>query len=296
MENNLAKEDMDFINKLIIIDKSILEVYKNLALLEYKKRFGTDEYNEVINKLSELIKLEKSIYNIENLSSERIINLFNYLEEMKEKMSTSYEEGLCFERISGMLDKILVINKNIIETLGDFVQTDLNRITLSLFNDYIEDKKYLRYKKNNIIKKYDLMFIFTSLEEENIKNKFELENEFSSSIDLISKYMNVSEEIVNQIKIDLLGELFLYNISIIKNKFSTYIYDNELYSKLLCLKCMSKATLILLPDMATCGMEANLLKGKFSSDEELNFFKEIFEEVHDDKKRMIKVSFGRNRG
>lgn len=297
MENNLTKEDIKFINRLLVIDKDILQAYNSLSLLEYKKRFGTDEFNEVIKRLTELINLENSVYNIENLTLDRMQNIISYLYNKKEKLSLPYETNLCYQRIFEFLtSKIIDNNKNIIQILGDVVQNDLNRITLSLFNDYINDVKYIKHKKNNIIKKYNMIFSSKCFEIENIKNNFNMEYGFTSSIELISKYMNISEEIAKQIKIDILGEIFLYNISIIKKEYSTSYYNDLLFSNLLFLKCMSKACLILLPDMATKGMEANLIKGKFGSSDEANFIKEIFEEVHDDKKRMVNVSFGRNKG
>ena len=295
MEEKITYFDKDFISKLLKVDMDIYKIYDKLSDMEINNLSNTKEYDELLNKLRDLIEIEDSIYKVEVFNKERIKMLLDYLsneEEYNELNVTS----LLIRRISGELNNqysSLNIDKN--SKLVSSISNDLQNITIFFANEFINDEGYSKYK-NEIIKsmKYFNVFFDKRIEKTFLRDKFNIPDNIYISSSLFAEYLKVSDTVLDDVKICFLNNIILFQTNFIATCPDSAFNDFDTYLNLIFSRCSLKAALILLPNYITDKFYDSILS--LESDKNSKaflFLKEIFEELDEDKKKIISVSFKR---
>ena len=300
MKYELTSEDKNFINKATNIGKEIFYIYEKLANLEIDGK-DTDniEYRKNVEKLKQLVSLEDSIYNMEILGRDRLRNLIDYLNSIKETENINdFVNTRIINRLIIMLDKY---NKDPMVYLTSSISDDLESITLLFSNDYINNPKYIEYR-NDLIRstKYVRIFLDNKLEKKCLDDNFDISNNVYLSHKLMADYLEFDERFLNTYKMEYLSLFILSQSSVIAS-----LSDKDLDSyfenmKALISKLTLKSALILLDSNLIDKMYHEILNSNDNSNNSNHsksyiILKEAFEEIEDDKKKISTVSLYRRK-
>ena len=258
---NLSKDEYELVNELLNITIKIKNSYDNLYQLEIKKQQQSKEYDEVVLKLKKYCKREDELYSTLKRNFSKISNILNFF---KENYEDKLENSNFFKQILEFDDSFVVIriitklSKNYIDGFGKRIRTEDLEIFKSINNSF-EMKKFilldilrcfLSIATNiNIDKiKYSLGYIYSEIEEEMIKNKFDVKKNPYISFKVFGQINKLPMEIINEIsKIYCLG---FYNFIINEMlKYDDEALENEKIKEELVLKqIFLRAIFILLDD------------------------------------------------
>lgn len=299
MKYELTSEDKNFINKATNIGKEIFYIYEKLANLEIDGK-DTDniEYRKNVEKLRKLVSLEDSIYNMEILGKNRLRNLIDYLNSIKE--TENMNDFINTRIINRLIIKLDKYNKDPIVYLTSSISDDLENITLLFSNDYINNPKYLKYRNDLIKTKYIRIFLDNKLEKKCLEDNFNISNNVYLSHKLVSDYLEFDERFLNTYKMEYLSLFILSQSSVIAS-----LSDKDLDSyfenmKALISKLTLKSALILLDSNLIDKMYHEILNSNDNSNNSNHsksyiILKEAFEEIEDDKKKISTVSLYRRK-
>ena len=297
MEEKITKKDEDFIQKLLMIDEEIYKIYDKLSDLEFNNLLNTKEYQELLVRLKDLIVIEDSIYNLEKFDKERIKKLLNYLFN-EEKFNKMDVKSLIARRISCELNN-QYSNFAIDEKakLVSSISNDLQNITIFFANEYIKNQDFSKYKKEIIRSmKYFNVFFDKRLERNMVDSNFVIPDNIYISSNLFAEYLKVSDTELDDIKICFLNNIVLFQANFIATCPDSAFSNFDTYLNLIFSKCSLKAALILFPNYITDKFYDSILSLENNKNSKaFMYLKNSFEEMNDDKKKIITVSFNRNR-
>ncbi|MDD5980198.1 MAG: hypothetical protein PUC23_03700 [bacterium] len=299
MKYELTSEDKKFINKATNIGKEIFYIYEQLANLEIDgKNIDNIEYKSNVSKLRKLVSIENSIYNMEILGRDRLKNLIEYINNIKETENMNdFINTRIINRLIIILDKY---NKDPIVYLTSSISDDLESITLLLSNDYINDPKYIEYKNDLIKTKYIRIFLDNRLETKCLDDDLDIPNNVYLSHKLISDYLEFDERFLNTYKMEYLS-LFILSQSSVIASLSNKDLDSYIENmKALISKLTLKSALILLDSSLVDKMYHEILKSDDNSNNSNHsksyiILKEAFEEIEEDRKKISTVSLHRRK-
>lgn len=299
MKYELTSEDKKFINKATNIGKEIFYIYEQLANLEIDgKNIDNIEYKSNVSKLRKLVSIENSIYNMEILGRDRLKNLIEYINNIKETENMNdFINTRIINRLIIILDKY---NKDPIVYLTSSISDDLESITLLLSNDYINDSKYIEYRNDLIKTKYIRIFLDNRLETKCLDDDLDIPNNVYLSHKLISDYLEFDERFLNTYKMEYLS-LFILSQSSVIASLSNKDLDSYIENmKALISKLTLKSALILLDSSLVDKMYHEILKSDDNSNNSNHskayiILKEAFEEIEEDRKKISTVSLYRRK-
>ncbi len=299
MKYELTSEDKKFINKATNIGKEIFYIYEQLANLEIDgKNIDNIEYKSNVSKLRKLVSIENSIYNMEILGRDRLKNLIEYINNIKETENMNdFINTRIINRLIIILDKY---NKDPIVYLTSSISDDLESITLLLSNDYINDSKYIEYRNDLIKTKYIRIFLDNRLETKCLDDDLDIPNNVYLSHKLISDYLEFNERFLNTYKMEYLS-LFILSQSSVIASLSNKDLDSYIENmKALISKLTLKSALILLDSSLVDKMYHEILKSDDNSNNSNHskayiILKEAFEEIEEDRKKISTVSLHRRK-
>lgn len=299
MKYELTSEDKKFINKATNIGKEIFYIYEQLANLEIDgKNIDNIEYKSNVSKLRKLVSIENSIYNMEILGRDRLKNLIEYINNIKETENMNdFINTRIINRLIIILDKY---NKDPIVYLTSSISDDLESITLLLSNDYINDSKYIEYRNDLIKTNYIRIFLDNRLETKCLDDDLDIPNNVYLSHKLISDYLEFDERFLNTYKMEYLS-LFILSQSSVIASLSNKDLDSYIENmKALISKLTLKSALILLDSSLVDKMYHEILKSDDNSNNSNHskayiILKEAFEEIEEDRKKISTVSLHRRK-
>ncbi len=246
----LKKEDYEDINSLIAISSQINDIYDELYLLELDNQKGTKIYQKVLEKLKTSIFVENNIYERIGTSYDKTLDILNYLSENGVELQQFAEEipifssNLVVSRILNRFVSNITISQDILpQDLKLMLEKDgvayhevtdsftasmkvKNSITNDLINcllAILEKEPNKNVDINNNLKKtkYMVSYLYQNIENNLIKNNFQIElNPYVETI-IIAQMSNWPKEIIKKIK-TLYG--LEYYETIVK---SMLLYDDE---------------------------------------------------------------------
>lgn len=300
MKYELTSEDKNFINKATNIGKEIFYIYEKLANLEIDGK-DTDniEYRKNVEKLRKLVSIEDSIYNMEILGRDRLRNLIDYLNSIKE--TENINDFINIRIINRLIIMISKFNKDPLAYLSSSISDDLESITLLFSNDYINNPKYIEYR-NDLIKssKYIRIFLDNILEKKCLDDNFDISNNVYLSHKLMADYLEFNEDFLNTYKMEYLS-LFIFSQSRVIASLSDKDLDSYIENmKALISKLTLKSALILLDSNLIDKMYHDILNSGDNSNTSNHsksyiILKEAFEEIEDDREKISTVSLYRRK-
>jgi len=227
----LSGEDITKINRLISTANSIDLIYNKLYELEINNQKDTDEYKKQLSFLNIAIDLENRLYNKLNFDEDKTSATIKYLVKFEfHKDYIAEEECLLnqdYKNINILRITRKLLNKlestekgfkeiyldNDEEFIGNsliFVQKQtkiLKEISKDIYNsyllflkEYINDKNNSLYKNDFIKSKYIFSFIYENIEDQMLKNNYEISDDLYLSSRFLSDIFGVSLDMYNYMK------------------------------------------------------------------------------------------------
>lgn len=220
------------LNKISIISSIITSYYQKLVNLIYEGNKNNDEYNEILEKIKEIIKLEKESYNnidlktIKDYYNEINLDGDNPIENRCFSRLSEREKSLCGEPRSnnGMLLSVVIDGKIMIDVLK-LVHKRLHELKEEDINAYENLMMYYE------VSKFTYLTDSSFLEDLALKYDFNVEEIPSLSFEEISKSFNIDikNNFMEIIYLNIFTELnALYEISEKDKMLNTYLALTEL--------------------------------------------------------------------
>ncbi len=265
---NLSIEELQNFKLLLNITHQILDTYNDLMYLESENKKDTEEYKMAFKILVDLLIKENEYY--ESIKeNEFLINELSFLINQYEDYSWS--DALKGVKIGS--DKYLVkqrVNAKLNFLINTFVSDDeedeseldeefnnlylfdyqvsLNylRTVLKILSLYMKDEKYQNIKDYLICYKYRLAFSFSHLEDEFIKNDFQI------SETLFWYYLQIDDEDLNMDEISVLQDQMMNEVLYGEMDDLLEVYneevDKEVWFRTIIAQILTRAGLLLLSD------------------------------------------------
>lgn len=251
------------LNKLIIISKTVLEYYEHLLMLELDNKKGSEEFEKELSKLEEFIEYEEKLLSeltpneweqfIEELSGKvvtrsRKINdtidivltndksllsfqrLIVKLKERELKSLSSSLKNATPEEYSCDTEEELNHMKRIAAgttVLYQTLQEDVAFLLISILNNEIAKETDLKVKKDLIMIKYKLAYIYPSLETRLLENKFSIKGEIYFSSDVVSSFYRLPSTAVEHVKFSFANQVYINSVEgLLTIKNEDYTKDN----------------------------------------------------------------------
>lgn len=295
---NLTKDDKDLIEKLLKLDKEIYNSYNLLA--NYEINNETLKYEEAKENLKKLIDLENSIYKLENLTEQRIIDISVYCSNM---IKYIYEEDihdkktdLSYKRILMKIGNIITDKDDKYKILGNFLLIDNTRTEVLYLNEIIKNVSKTSLK-NTLIKneKYEELFINPCIEQELLDNNFTFNDKnIYEGAKLMSNYLNINNNIYEDLKTQYLLKSIKGRIKTLLLIPNNLIVFDDISAISLTHKCHLKAALVYLDNDIIKELKKDIINQNINK-LSYSLVKEAFNEVKNDKKNLVSVSLIRKK-
>ena len=156
--------DIETINKLLDVEKSIFNLYGNLLKLELKDRCNSEEYNKNLDYLNIAIDVEKKIYKKLNLSFEKALAILEYIINIpKESKESDYYvdeiDSIFSSEHSLYINRILHNLRNYILGKYDILEHNLNSKLRVLLINLLGNDIY-QYNDSEIINFFEINKFF----------------------------------------------------------------------------------------------------------------------------------------
>ena len=207
--------DQDYIelNSLYSICANINKIYRQMALLEANNETNSDDYKNLINLLNKFLNLEDKIYNSLKQNKEKCKAYITFIDSNK-LPSTGCEHALLWDESKfPEYRRIYYSLKSIMEDDKEIIKNDDNDLDLLLFklettfeenyynafiiflNQKIKSIKDVKLKKNLILKKYYIIYMFRNIEKVLINSNFDISNKMYSTSKILESLSNMPEEV-----------------------------------------------------------------------------------------------------
>ncbi len=223
-ENEVCKETLDIIKKIIEISSSIKNIYNSLIALEEKEGINSKYYQSMLNYLKITLEEEKTLYEYFNMADGEIVPAYNYVLELINKKGfrlsdtpialKDNEDELIMARISNKLynltlDNDIFFHDIIADTYEEAMATTEEDFAFIKYNiktyDSIYSREVLRFAlkeiDDNYYYKYNLAFLNNCIEGCLLNNSFvNMPLDFSDYVK--NSYPNVSNSLVSNVNND----------------------------------------------------------------------------------------------
>lgn len=280
-------EDFEKLETLLQSSTEISSIYDKLCELEINSQKDSKEYEELLTKLSKLIKKEKDEYQKINFSHKDCIKYLKLLEaktnihgmDTRITSTLAHYKNRIIKRIMNNLVDVLernrnfhqeIINKEIvnsfpniikniptealIKSVGDSakiqtaINNDIQNMFLSILEETILSKFNKDYRRELIQAKYCILFTNKNMESLFISRNFDIPDIVYISSKIINQLVNSSEFGYDSIKYITLKSLVKTDINNLLNlNDSDYKNHNVYFNSIIC-KCHIRAALSLMPN------------------------------------------------
>lgn len=272
--NYWSNEDDEEFKSVLKVTKSVEKLYNELYQLEISNKQNSPEYNKKIEYLMIALDIENKKYFQANLNKDKRELWKNYINRyyIDEDFLTNYESIIvqnyydkdirrvlarsadCFLNQEDIINSLLAkdlerhnmspdrINEMII-FINNSVENDLLRGYLYYLNEFTNKKEYQSLTNYFIHSKYYLSFINKDIEQEMLKTKFKITDEWYIGSPLIADLMKIESDVFNELK-----NVYGYNM-ILNSIYSILVLndldyaDNVLGSSALMMQCFIKSGL-----------------------------------------------------
>ena len=215
--------------KAIIIERAI-ESYGYISFEDYfYKIYSTEESKNIIARIS---------YKIEDILDEE--DKKQALEDDDEDIFDDEMDNIDYAEY-GEIYRHYIENSHCMDILQKSVEYDLLNTFLKILNEYIINPRYENIKSTLIRYKYLISYIFPEIEQEFIKNNFDINNNLYWGSKLIVDMYSEDEELLNFIKSNYADYLLFENCDHLLNMMSFDIHHGENYAKAISFQIIIRA-------------------------------------------------------
>ncbi|MEG2511209.1 MAG: hypothetical protein RSB00_02470 [Bacilli bacterium] len=278
---SVTKVDIEKIKGLIYISSLIDNIYDKLFIYEIFNKKLDIEFFSSLERLKNIIRKEEEMYDELYLYLEKcqayIDFIKNYMlsEEYTSELDTVIDQNYYDRKIARVLktlNKILINRtfckynktrdedpskrellsklKNEYEEkiMEDAFEKDMIAGFIFFLKKYIDDNKYLMFKKDLIRSKYNIGFINKELESSLLSSSFNISDTLYFSSEILSNLLKISDSKYKEIQNEYgISYAQYYIVELLNYRDEDYDSNNKEVSSIL-MMCMLKSSLLLLGD------------------------------------------------
>lgn len=308
-------DDFNLIDELLVISRSISNLFNILCDLEINEREDSPEYKRNLDYLQIALSVEEDIYQNSSLDVEKCHEIIDFIMPMlpmnekgnldclpflendnravrriinalKKKIMVDYDIDIAHgeNNFEGMSDEYLKDIVQVSNIMYAYIFEDLINAIIIYNEEEIEKKENSDYRECLIKQKYFLSYIYKDCNEKSVDSSFAFDKRTPNITKFMAFAFNLSDDSLANIKKD--------NLSLLAGIQICEILNTKENAELLIRKSILRALFLLMDDDALCDIDDLFVQaikdsGNVFNKENIKLIENCFINTHSDKDKQL---------